>query len=293
MSSTAPSKRTQPVNSLPSGKGVLDWVKPFFTTTVGMKVTTAITGTVLTLFVVGHLIGNLKLLGGQDALNSYAHFLQGLGVWLWVARGSLLAALVVHMTLALYLKKKALAARPVGYAHPNTVVASYASRTMAWTGAVIFAFLLFHLAHYTFGLIGTVEAHNYQDPNKVAHVRVGYLDLIDDKGRHDVYSMTVAGFRQPVIAALYVVAQLFLLFHLSHGIASVFQTLGLNTPRVQPFIRRLSWTVATLLAAGNIGLVTAVYMDWLGEDIVPRTKAGLPPPPPPPPGMPPPIPVKA
>lgn len=289
MSSTAPSNRTQPVNSLPSGKGVLDWVKPFLTTSVGMKVTTAITGTVLTLFVIGHLIGNLKLFAGQDALNGYAHFLQSLGVWLWVARGGLLVALGLHMTLALYLKKKAFAARPVGYAHPNTVVASYASRTMAWTGALIFVFLLFHLAHYTFGLIGTVDANNYRDPNKVAHVHVGYLDLIDDKGRHDVYSMTVAGFHEPVIVVLYVLAQLFLMIHLSHGIASVFQTLGVNTPRVQPFVRRLSWAVAFLLAAGNIALVTSVSMDWLGDDIVPRTNAGLPPPPPPPPpGMPPP-----
>jgi len=271
MASHAPTKTTQSVNTLPSGKGVVDWIKPFVTTTVGMKVTTAVTGTMLTGFVIGHLIGNLKLLDGRDALNGYAHFLQSLGPWLWAARGGLLVALVLHMTLAIYLNVKARAARPVGYAYPNTVVASYASRTMVWTGLAIFVFLVYHLAHFTFGVFGMAEARHEITKNIV---QVSYLDLLDDKGRRDVYSMVVDGFRHPAVAGLYVVAQLFLMYHLSHGIASVFQTLGLNTPRVQTAVRRLSWTVAILLAAGNVALVASVYFDLLGDVYIPITKVG-------------------
>lgn len=271
MSSTAPTKQAHSTNTLPSGKGVFDWVKPFLTSTVGMKVTTAITGTALTFFVIGHLVGNLKILDGRDSLNAYAHFLKSLGPWLWVARGGLLAAFALHIVLALYLKKRSVDARPVKYAYPKTIQASFASRTMPWTGSVILLFVLFHLAHYTLGYISTTEAR-HEVTKKI--VQVNYLDLIDDKGRHDVYSMVVAGFNNPVVCGIYIAAMIFLVLHLSHGISSVFQTLGLNTPRVQPFVKRMSWGLALLIGLGNIGIVVTVKAGLLGDSYVPWTKVG-------------------
>ncbi|WP_020469563.1 succinate dehydrogenase cytochrome b subunit [Zavarzinella formosa] len=275
MSSTAPTKRSQPTNTLPSGKGVYDWVKPFLTTTVGMKVTTAITGTALTLFVIAHLIGNLKIYDGRDSLNAYAHFLKSLGPWLWVARIGLLVAFTLHLVFALYLKKRSSDARPVKYAYKQTVQASWASRTMPWTGLVILAFVLFHLAHFTLGMVGTTDARQ-EMARKI--VQVGYMDLIDDKGRPDVYSMVVAGFSNNIVCVCYVIAQLLLMVHLSHGIASVFQTLGLNTPRIQPALKRLAWGIAILIAIGNIGIVASVRLSWLGDSYVPITRVGDAPP---------------
>lgn len=265
MSSAAPTKRDYPTNTLPSGKGVLDWLKPFFTASVGMKATTAVTGVFLTGFVIAHLIGNLKVLpafGGQEAINSYAQFLKDLGWLLWAARAGLLAVFVLHVYLALTLAVRARAARPVPYQHPGTIQASTSSVTMHWTGLAILAFVVFHLAHFTFGWVTKTPA---RDPLSGTLVDVNYLSLVDQHGRHDVYSMVVAGFHNPVVSTLYIVAMVFLYFHLSHGIGSVFQTLGLNTPRTQPFVTGLSRSLAILLAAGNIWIVVAVWAGFVPE----------------------------
>jgi succinate dehydrogenase cytochrome b subunit len=265
MSSAAPTKRDHPTNTLPSGKGVLDWLKPFVTSSVGMKVSTAVTGILLTGFVIVHLIGNLKVLpalGGQDSVNSYAEFLKDLGPLLWIARGLLLAVFGLHIYLGLTLAMRASAARPVRYKHPATIQASTSSVTMHWTGLAILAFVAFHLAHFTFGWVGTTEA---LDPTAGHMVQANYLALVDAKGRHDVYSMMVAGFRNPVVAGLYVVAMGFLYMHLSHGIGSALQSLGLNTPRLQPFVSGLSRALAFLVAAGNTWIVVAVQAGLVPE----------------------------
>jgi succinate dehydrogenase cytochrome b subunit len=261
MSSAAPTKQLYPTNTLPSRKGVIDWLKPFVTSSVGMKATTAVTGLLLTGFVIIHLIGNLKLFAGRDAINGYARFLKDLGPFLWVARGGLLTVFAVHVYLALTLALRARAARPVRYQHPATIQASTGSVTMPWTGLVILAFVIFHLAHFTFGWVKTTPATNAGGEI----VQANYLSLVDPQQRHDVYSMMVAGFRDPVISILYLVAMGFLFVHLSHGIGSVFQTLGLNTPRLQPFISRLSWTLAFLIVAGNVLIVVAVWCGLVPE----------------------------
>lgn len=262
MSSSAPTKRLHATNTLSTRKGVLDWLRPFLTTTVGMKVTTGLTGAALTGFVIVHLIGNLKLFAGQEGINSYAHFLKDLGPFLWVARAGLLAIFGLHLYLAVTLSRRSMGARPIPYAYPATIQASVASRTMLWTGIVILLFVLFHLAHYTFGVVGTTKAY---DLSTGSTVNANYLDLVDENGNHDVYSMVVAGFRQPLISVLYLLAQLALLVHLSHGIGSVFQTLGFNTPRTQPFVSIVSKSLAFLLVAGNIAIVVAVWAGYLPE----------------------------
>lgn len=262
MSSSEPTKRQYPTNSLSSSNGILSWLKPFVSTTVGMKATTAVTGAMLTGFVIVHLIGNLKLFAGQDAINNYAHFLKELGPFLWVARAGLFAVFILHLYLALSLSRKSLAARPIPYCYPATIQASVASRTMLWTGMVILLFTLFHLAHYTFGIVGTTKA---SDLSTGSVVNASYLDLVDVHNHHDVYSMTVAGFKEPPISILYILAQLALLVHLSHGIGSVFQSLGLNTPRIQPSITLASRAIAFLIVAGNIAIVVAVWSGFIPE----------------------------
>ncbi len=133
---------------------------------------------------------------------------------------------------------------------------------MPWTGLTILLFALFHLAHYTLGVVDSTKAHDL--PTR-AIANASYLNLVDVSNHHDVYSMVVAGPKEPPIAILYILAQLALLVHLSHGISSVFQTLGLNTPRIQPFISLASKAIAFVIVAGNIAIVVAVWSSYIAE----------------------------
>jgi succinate dehydrogenase / fumarate reductase, cytochrome b subunit len=251
MSSLAPTKRERPLNTLPSGSGLVAWLAPMLSSTVGRKIVVALTGIALTGFVIAHMAGNLHIFQGRDALNSYAHMLKELGPILWAMRIGLLVCLVLHMYCSLSLKMRSVAARPIRYVHENTAQATLASRTMVQTGLVIFVFILFHLAHYTFGWIDTVDGKNY-------------LDLRDPaSGWQDVYAMTVHGFKNPVVSLLYIAAQAILWVHMSHGVASVFQTLGISTPRTWPFFRLLGLTVASIVVLGNIVIVVAVWANLL------------------------------
>jgi len=174
MSTVAHPKQNYPTNSEPGGKGFLHYLRPFLNNTVGAKLLVAITGLMLSGFVVGHLIGNLKVYSGAESLNAYAYFLKhSLGILIWVARGGLLVAFVTHIVLVLRLKALSRAARPIPYANPGTIQATYTSRYMLVTGLAIFFFLMYHLAHFTFGWVHTADGTNY-------------LDLKDANGHHDV-----------------------------------------------------------------------------------------------------------
>jgi succinate dehydrogenase / fumarate reductase cytochrome b subunit len=251
MSSLAPTKRERPVNSLPSQTGLVAWMAPMLCSTVGKKYLVALTGFALTSFVIAHMAGNLLVFKGPAALNAYAKFLKDLGGILWTMRGVLLACLAIHMYCSLTLKRRSLEARPVAYVYQNTAQASVASRSMVWTGLLIFAFILFHLAHYTFGWIGKIDG-------------VSYLDLHDPAtGLHDVYRMTIDGFSHKIIAILYIIAQALLFMHLRHGVGSMFQTLGLNTPRLNRLFQCLALAVATIVFVGNVAIVVAVNLKWV------------------------------
>jgi len=260
MSSLMPTKRDYSPNRLPDKKGLLDWLLPFVSSSVGGKITVAVTGLGLTGFVVVHLIGNLKLFAGRDAINSYAEFLKSWGVVLWIARFGLLLFFLLHIATAVRLRKRAREARPIPYQRPATIQATLASRTMLATGVAILVFVLFHLAHYTFGWLATTTA---TELGTGAKVTANYLSLVDASGRHDVYSMVVAGFRNPLIGLLYIVGQIALLTHLSHGISSTFQTLGLNAPRFQPTVKIAGYGLAAAIAFGNSLIVVAVWVGWI------------------------------
>jgi len=238
-------------------QGVLD-------SSVGAKVLMALTGLGLVVFLILHLIGNLKLLSGPESINQYAHFLKhDLGLLLWIARAGLLVIFVLHIYLAIRLKARAFAARPVPYACPASAQAGIASRTMIWTGAVVGLFTLFHLAHYTFALGFGTDAY---EPG-VGYVYKNYLELRDTEGRHNVYEMMVAGFSNGPLAAIYVVAQLALFVHLRHGIQSAFQTLGLKNTRFRKPIDLLGLAVALALLLGNCAIVFAVQFGWVKSEL--------------------------
>lgn len=206
----------------------------------------AATGLVLFGFVVVHMLGNLQIFLGPEALNGYAEKLESLGEWLWIARGVLLAALVVHVLTAISLTRENEAARPVKYARKEPVASSYASRTMAMSGVIVFLFIVYHLLHFTFGVTNPDLSHR-----------------IDAQGRHDVYSMVIMSFRQTAIAAVYVVAMFPLALHLSHGFQSLFQSLGVNHPKYTPAIRTASGLLALAVFAGNCSIAAACYFGAL------------------------------
>jgi succinate dehydrogenase / fumarate reductase cytochrome b subunit len=228
--------------------------------TVGSKVLVALTGFGLVGFVVFHMIGNLKFLSGPDAINGYAYFLKhDLGALIWLARGGLLAIFVLHLALALRLKMRSAAARPVPYQVYAPSQATVASRTMVYTGVVVGLFTVFHLVHYTFGWVKGVEV---PDPATGQLVFKNYLDLTDAKGRHNVHEMMVAGFSNVWMVAIYLVAQVVLFVHLRHGIPSVFQTLGLKNARFRGAISVLGLLVALAILLGNVAIVLSVQLGW-------------------------------
>ena len=174
-----------------------------------------------------------------------------LGGLLWVTRIGLLGAFILHIVLAVRLQMRNKAARPERYQYPGTVQANKASLTMLYSGLLILAFVVYHLAHYTVGLVhGTETGTNL-------------LELHDKLGRHDVYTMVLIGFSKWWVSLSYIVAQIVLWFHLSHGISSIFQTLGLNAPKYWPIIRGAGLTLATIIALGNISIPTAVLLGWV------------------------------
>lgn len=239
-----------PLKTAPAPEAV-PFLATLFTSSVGSKVLVAFTGLNLVAFTVIHMIGNLKVFQGPDSINAYAYFLKhSLGALIWIARGGLLALFVLHIVFALRLQSRSGAARPIPYEYPGSVQATAASRTMMWSGIVVGLFLLFHLAHFTFAWVSEVELPSGETVN--------YLDLKDEQGRHDVYSMVVAGFSEPWLVVLYVIAQLVLFVHLLHGIQSSFQTLGLKNRRFAPLIKALGIGVALTILVGNLVIVLGV-----------------------------------
>ena len=208
---------------------------------LGKKILMAVTGFVAFGFVFGHMLGNLQIFIGQDQMNSYAEHLQALGPLLWVIRAFVLTCFIVHVWFGIWLKLKAWAARPIRYRNASTVKATFASRTMIWTGLIIFTFLVYHLLHYT------IRVTNPE-----------FSTLTDPLGRPDVFGMVVTGFSNPLISIFYIVAVGLLSYHLSHGVASMFQSLGLNTEKWQVRLHRIAWLFTIVLFLGYASIPAAI-----------------------------------
>jgi succinate dehydrogenase / fumarate reductase cytochrome b subunit len=208
-----------------------------FNSPVGAKMIMALTGLLLTGFVLAHLSGNLLVFAGPEAFNAYAQGMQSLGALLWVARAGLLAVFLLHLKMAMKLTIENKSARPVGYAHEATIQATIASRYMAHTGLMLLAFVLYHLAHYTF---------------KVANPEIAALP------DGEAYQMVIIGFSSPVISGFYVLAMACLATHLRHGVSSAFQSLGIYHGNLNPIISKLGPLVAAIVFIGFSSIPVAV-----------------------------------
>jgi succinate dehydrogenase / fumarate reductase cytochrome b subunit len=209
----------------------------FFGSTVGKKVVMAVTGVILVVFVIGHMIGNLQVYLGPESLNHYAELLRELlhGSFIWIFRATLLAAVVLHVWAATATTLGSWKARPINYKKRQKYVEStYASRTMRWGGPILLIFIIYHLLHLTTG-----QAHG-----EFVH--------------GDVYHNVIAGFSVWYVSAFYVFAMLALGFHLWHGIWSMLQTLGLSHPSYNGLRSAIAWFVTLLVVAGNISIPVAI-----------------------------------
>ncbi len=212
---------------------------------IGAKVVMAVTGLILSVFVLGHMVGNLQIFLGPEAINRYGAFLQGLGELLWLIRLVLLATVVIHVASAARLVILNRQARPIGYVHGADVQVAFAARTMPWTGMILLAFIVYHLAHFTAG-----------------RVQPELFGFHDELGRHDIYAMVVLGFQDWFVTGCYVIANALLALHMSHGVSSMFQSFGVTTPSLRrPLVDLAGPAIGTLVLLGNLSIPLAC---WLG-----------------------------
>ena len=201
---------------------------------IALKAVMALTGLVLFGFVFIHMVGNLQLYSGPEKINKYAAFLKSVPAVLWGFRAVLLGSVVLHAGAAFILWRRNRAARPVGYASQDFQAATITSRTMYWTGPMLGIFIVYHLLHLTVGSVHPSFSHT------------------------DVYSNLVTAFSNPAVSVFYILAMVALGFHLFHGAVSLFQTLGLKTPKYEKPLKAVLMVVSTVIVVVNISFPIAV-----------------------------------
>ena len=221
----------------------------FYEAPIGKKAVMAITGFMLVGYVLAHMLGNLQIYSSNlNQINVYAAFLHNpanAGL-LWGARTVLLLAVILHIVAAVQLFFQNRAARPIGYAKKDDVPASYAARTMVWSGPIVAAFVIYHVLHLTVGAVLPLAPE--LAPNQP-----------------DVRANVIAGFQNYGVSAFYIFAMILLCMHLYHGIWSMCQSLGISHPRYTRWLKKASAALAILIAIGNCSIPIAVMAGWLTD----------------------------
>jgi succinate dehydrogenase / fumarate reductase cytochrome b subunit len=213
----------------------------FWQSTNGKKVVMAVTGAMMFAFVVGHMLGNLQMFEAPEHINAYGHFLHNLGELLWIERGIMLLAIALHITATVQLALRSRAARPIGYSRQQAIASDYASRTMYWSGPIVLAFLIFHLLQFTAGYV---------------HPHATFVE-------GDVYDNVVSGFQVWWVSAWYIFSLCLLGLHLSHGIWSMFQTVGIAHPRLTPLLKYAARAIAVLVVLGYVSIPISVLLGFI------------------------------
>ncbi|SFF37684.1 succinate dehydrogenase subunit C [Blastococcus tunisiensis] len=203
------------------------------TNSVFKKAVMAVSGIIMVLYLIAHVVGNLKAFSGREAFNSYSGWIRTVGnpavpgeTTLWIIRIVLLVAVVAHVWAAVSLWRQAKRARPEGYVTKKSAAQSYASRTMRWGGVIVLAFIIFHILDLT---LGTVNAEGFDSTP---------------------YDRLVASFSNPVVTAFYAISVILLGMHLRHGIWSATQTLGQSNRRRETTVNLFALGFATVLTLG-------------------------------------------
>lgn len=228
----------------------------FWHSSIGKKLIVALTGLFLVMFLAGHLVGNLLIFQGSADFNEYAHTLHTMlhGWGIWGFRIMMLVALALHIVATVQLTASNNAARTKRYQKDATMVASKSSRMMIWSGLTILVFFIFHILHYT--------------------VRVSpELKELADFGQN--WAMTIKGFHNPLVTIFYIVAMGLLCSHLSHGVASIFQTLGLRTRKTANAINMASKAYAIIIFVGFISIPISICFFGYGKEELKKTEAKI------------------
>lgn len=228
----------------------------------------ALTGLVLVGFVIGHMLGNLQMFLHPDWINEYAYKLQNLPYGLlWVVRVTLLVAVLLHIVTAVMLVIGNRRARPHGYEVKEPIQATFASRTMKYTGLILVAFIIFHILHFTVRSVHPEFKEMYTELAGVGTMHGVYEKLapLGKTSVHDVHTMVAVGFSPQYwyVSVFYIISMALLAFHLSHGISSMFQSLGLRNnlwrQRLDVAAVVIAWALfagfAVLPAAGLAGML--------------------------------------
>jgi succinate dehydrogenase / fumarate reductase cytochrome b subunit len=179
---------------------------------------------------------------GQEQLNQYAIALRAMGPLLWVIRAFLIIWFLLHVWTGIKLWLENKRARPIGYKFKDHVQSTLSSRFMIWTGLALFAFVVYHLLHFTFVVTNPHYEH------------------LTWQGHLDVYSMVILGFQNYIIAGVYIVGMIFLGLHLRHAVNSMFQTMGWNNAKVQPKLDKLAIVYAWIIVIGYITIPVSVML---------------------------------
>ena len=225
----------------------------FWQSSIGKKLVVALTGAFLVMFLAGHLVGNMLIYQGSEAFNHYADFLHTMvhGWGIWMFRLTMVGALALHILATVQLVRANRAARPSRYEAENTMVASKSSRMMIWSGLTILVFFVFHILHYT------------------VRMDEGLRTLADF---HQNWAMTIAGFQSAPVVIFYVIAMGLLCSHLSHGVGSIFQTLGLRSKKTAGLISILSKGYAIVMFVGFASIPLSACFAGLGKDEMIKTQ---------------------
>ena len=209
-------------------------VARFYESTIGKKAIMAVTGLVLFVFLIAHMLGNLQIFLGPEVMDHYAETLHSTVELLWPVRIILAVSVILHIWASISLSKVKRDARPVAYVKHANVTSSWASRSMMLSGPIVALFVVFHLLHLTTGTLHPdfVPLHAYEN--------------------------LVTGFAVVPIAIIYIVVMIFIGFHLSHGIWSMFQSMGFSHPRYTPAIKKFAAIFSWILIAGFISVPLAV-----------------------------------
>jgi succinate dehydrogenase / fumarate reductase cytochrome b subunit len=217
---------------------------------IGRKMTVAVTGLVLTGFLAGHLAGNLLVFTGREAFNDYAQQLQDLfhGVGVWVARAGLLVSVILHVAATISLTRENRAAR-IAYSYLTTIQTTKSAKGMIYTGLTILAFIVYHLMHFTIHVGNSYGT--YVDPERLAE---------EGQSRMDAWKMVIDGFSVWYVVLFYLIAMTMLCSHLAHGVGSMFQTLGLRSKKSAPIVSFVTKTFTLVIWLGFASIPIAVFV---------------------------------
>lgn len=216
-------------------------LRTLWSSTIGKKAVMAVTGVIMLLFLVAHMVGNLKIFFGATEFDAYAAWLRTIGEpalhrswFLWIQRTGLVACVVLHAVSAYQLSRRDIKARNHGYAHSRPSGPSFATRTMRWGGVILGLFIVWHILDLTTGTVNPLGKPGHPYENVVADFRNWWANVI------------------------YLVAMAALGLHIRHGLWSAAQTLGANGPRSGPVFKAVSWVLAFVLFAGFVTVPVAV-----------------------------------